>query len=351
MFQFGGNSFFRAAETLHMELSGKEYLLDRQRRHQELTHRDTPKDPIIQSLVKQAKQSQLTRRGLLLGAGGGAAALALAACSPGGATQALTPAKDVSASDKTVRWANWAMYMDEDDQGNYPTLLNFEEQTGITVTYMTDVDDNNTYYGKVKDQLALGQDIGADMITLTEWMIARLVRLGYVQDLDLANIPNIKNLAPALASPDFDPGRNKSLPWQGGFTGLCWNKEKVPEGLSTVNDLWKAEYKGRVGVLSEMRDTMGLLMLNDGVDVTGDWGTEQFNAALDILSQKIADGQIRNVKGGSYTEDLQSEDTLVTMAWSGDVTVLNAEVGYEKFGFAIPDAGGMLWTDTSVVPM
>ena len=134
----------------------------------------------------------------------------------------------MSDTEKTLVWSNWPAYIDEDDDGNYPTLVRFIEETGIDVEYKVDIDDNNTYYGAIKDQLALGQATGADTFCLTEWMVARLIRFGYVQDLDAANIPNKANLAPALLNPDFDPGRAKSLPWQNGFAGLAWNTEELP---------------------------------------------------------------------------------------------------------------------------
>lgn len=315
-----------------------------------MSSRPLPQDPIVRALVAQARRAQMTRRGLLAGAGAGASALALAACSTGGGQAKPTAASDESSTDKTLNWANWAAYIDEDDDGNYPTLVRFQEETGISVNYEVAVDDNNTYYGKVKDQLALGQDIGADTVCLTDWMVSRWIRLGYTQELDHANIPNIANLAPALQDPDFDPGRVHSLPWQGGFAGICWNVEKVPGGLASVEDLWNSELKGRVGVLSEMRDTMGLIMLQNGVDISGDWGDAEYDAAIEILDEQVANGQIRNIKGNSYLEDLKSEDTLAAICWSGDITVINAEAG-DKWQFAIPDAGGTLWNDNFLVPI
>ncbi|WP_448003994.1 ABC transporter substrate-binding protein [Agromyces bauzanensis] len=305
---------------------------------------------MIRSLIAQARQAQLNRRTLLAGAGAGASALALAACSTGGGQSKPTAAADNSATDKTLNWANWAAYIDEDDAGNYPTLVAFEEETGIKVNYEVAVDDNNTYYGKVKDQLALGQDIGADTVCLTDWMVARWIRFGYTQALDHGNIPNLANLTPSLQNVDFDPGREMSIPWQGGFAGICWNKEAVPGGLSSVSDLWNPELKGRVGVLSEMRDTMGLLMLENGVDISGEWGDDEYNEALDLLRKQVEDGQIRNIKGNSYLEDLKSEDTLAAICWSGDITVINAEAG-DKWEFLIPSGGGTLWNDNFLVPI
>ena len=312
--------------------------------------RSLPEDPLIRRLVEQARSAHVSRRSVLQGAGIGAAALGLAACSTPGATNKPSAAKDISATDKIVRWDNWALYLDVDDAGKYPTLEAFARQTGINPTYTEAVDDNNTYYGKVKDQLKLGQDIGCDTVCLTDWMVGRLIRFGYTQELDRAAMPNLKNLVPNLANVDFDPGRKMSVPWQGGFAGLAWNKDKLPGGLKSVSDLWDPSLKGRVGVLSEMRDTVGCIMQDMGVAIDGKWGDPEYGAAIDVLQKHVTDGQIRNIKGNSYKEDLQNGDTLAAIVWSGDITQMNATAG-DHWDFAIPDKGGTLWNDNFIIPI
>ena len=315
-----------------------------------MLNRPLPEDPMVRNLIKMAKKSQVSRRTFLAGTGGGAVALGLAACAP---AANITAAEDISATDKTLNWSNWTLYLDQDDDANYPTLMAFEAETGITVQYREDYDDNNTYYAKVRDQLSLGQDIGADIVTPTEWMAARWGQLGYVQELNAANIPNKANVIDSLANPDWDPGRAKSLPWQGGFAGIAYNVDEVGE-IRTVEDLWRPELKGRVVVLSEMRDTVGLLMMANGVDISTDWGADQFNAALDVLREQVASGQIRNVRGNSYKEDLVNGDALAAIGWSGDITQINYENGYddgEKWKFVFPESGATIWNDTMIVPI
>lgn len=315
-----------------------------------MLNRPLPEDPMVRNLIKMAKKSQVSRRTFLAGTGGGAVALGLAACAP---AADITAAEDISATDKTLNWSNWTLYLDQDDDANYPTLMAFEAETGIKVQYREDYDDNNTYYAKVRDQLSLGQDIGADIVTPTEWMAARWGQLGYVQELNAANIPNKANLIDSLANPDWDPGRAKSLPWQGGFAGIAYNVDEVGE-IRTVEDLWRPELKGRVVVLSEMRDTVGLLMMANGVDISTDWGADQFNAALDVLREQVASGQIRNVRGNSYKEDLVNGDALAAIGWSGDITQINYENGYddgEKWKFVFPESGATIWNDTMIVPI
>jgi spermidine/putrescine transport system substrate-binding protein len=313
-------------------------------------NRPLPNDPMIRQLVQMARKSQMSRRAFLAGSGGVALSAGLAACASG---NTLEPAEDISATDKSLNWSNWPFYIDEDDDGNYPTLLRFQEQTGISVNYMVDYDDNNTYYAKVRDQLQLGQDIGADIVVPTEWMAARWGQLGFVQELNEANVPNKANVVDSLANPDWDPGRKKSLPWQGGFAGIAYNVDKVGE-IRTIEDLWNPELKGRVVVLSEMRDTIGLLMMANGVDISSDWGADEFNNALDVLRAQVESGQVRNVRGNSYTEDLVNEDALVAIGWSGDITLINYENGYddgEKWKFVFPESGATIWNDTMVVPI
>ena len=311
-----------------------------------------PEDPYLRRLVA----AQLTRRRLLAGAGGLSLAGLLAACgtggsggtSPSGGAQAV---EDLSESEKIVNWANWTLYLDYDDTTQkYPSLEAFTAASGIDVNYSEDIDSNTGYFGKVQAQLASGKDIGQDIITVTDWMADRMIRLGFTQELNHANIPNAKNILANLQDVGFDPGRKHSLTWQSGFAGIAWNKEAVPGGLKTVADLWKPELKGRVEVLDEMRDTMGLLMMENGVNIEENWGTDEFENALDVLRKQIASGQIRQVKGNSYKEDLISGDALAVIAWSGDITQLNFEEG-DKWEFAIPEAGGTLWSDNMLVPV
>ena len=117
--------------------------------------------------------SQVSRRAVLAGLGGVAGATALAACGGGGGS---------GSSANTLRWGNWPLYLDVDDSGKrYPSLEKFTEQTKIDVKYFEDYNDNDEFFGKVQAQLKLGEDIGYDIVTPTDWMAARWIRLGYTQ--------------------------------------------------------------------------------------------------------------------------------------------------------------------------
>ena len=283
--------------------------------------------------------SHVSRRAVLAGAGAVAGAGALASCGIGGG----------SDSSNAIRWGNWPLYLDVDDSGKkYPTLEAFTKETGIDVKYFEDYNDNDEFFGKVQAQLKLGEDIGYDVVTPTDWMAARWIRLGYTQKFDAANIPNKSNILDSLASPSFDPNREQSLTWQGIMSGFGWNTEKNPKGIRTLDELFAPQNKGKIVVLSEMRDTIGIILRSQGVDlqtVTED----QFMNAVDFMAKKIADGWIRGVKGNEYAEDLTSGDATAVIGWSGDMFILKSE-NEGKFDFAIPDSGGTISGDNLMIP-
>ena len=302
-------------------------------------------------------KSALSRRRLLQAAGIGGVAIAATACGASGSdagTAAGAPsaatAADLSDTDKTANWSNWPLYLDiNDETGEYPTLKAFQDANGIAVTYTEDVNDNNEFYAKVRTQLEQGQDIGRDLVVLTDWMAALWIENGFAQTLDKAIIPNGKNLIPRLADVAFDKSRDYSLPWQSGFGGLGYNKSALKDTLgsdkmTTLDQLFDPKLKGRITVLSEMRDTMGCIMAWQGNNPS-DFTDDQFSQAIEELTKQVDSGQIRQVTGNDYIASLESGDVIAVIGWSGDLFALG-----EDFGFEIPESGGMLWTDNMLIP-
>ena len=316
-----------------------------------------PKDrsDIAMEIAAMARSS-LSRRRILQAAGLGGVALAAAACGASGAdgeasgAASAAAAEDKSDADKAANWSNWPLYIDIDDaSGKRPSLEEFQKTTGIAVTYTEDINDNNEFFAKVRTQLEQGQPIGRDIVTLTDWMAALWIQNGFVQKLDKAQIPNAKNLIPKLQSVAFDPQRDYSLPWQSGFGALGWNKAKLKEAIGTdtmtsVDQLWDPALKGRISVLSEMRDTMGVLIAWQGNDPTN-FTEDQYNQAIEALQKQVDSGQIRQVSGNDYAGALESGDVIAVIGWSGDMIQLG-----EEFGVGLPETGGTLWTDNMLIP-
>lgn len=300
-------------------------------------------DPIVQELVRRARAAQFNRRQLLRGTAIGAAILgagSLASCAgpsgPGG----------------TVRWANWTYYLDYDEAtGDWPSLNEFMEQSNIKVEYFEDIDDNKTFIAKIKDQLKLEQDTGYDVFVPSDTTTVRLVEQDQLIKFDRSLMPNVADqMIDMVQHASFDPDRTWSVPYQAGMTGLVYNTQRYPKGIREVSDLWAPDLKGKVNLLTEQDDTLALIMLEQGVDIEGDWGDDEFEAALAVAKEHIDSGQVATVKGNSYTQDLEQENVWAGMCWSGDIAILNEEAGEEIWKFVVPESGASVFTDSFAMP-
>lgn len=312
----------------------------------------TDVDPDVLRSLRQL----LSRRSVLRSAGAAGLLAAggplLAACGTEGATKTeadQAAVTDLSDKDKTLNFSNWPLYIDvdENDEKVHPTLDQFKAQTGITVNYVEDINDNDQFFGKVRADLAAGNDIKRDIMVLTDWMAARLIRLKWVQKIDEANVPNKDNIQPSLTEIEFDAQRQYSLPWAGIMAGIAYNEDYTAPVTSITEMLTRTNLKGKVTMLTEMRDTMGLILLDNGADPAS--VTEaQFDEALATLEAAVKSGQIRRFTGNDYTQDLASGNVAACVAWSGDVVQLQAD--NPKIKFVTPEAGATRASDNMMIP-
>jgi spermidine/putrescine transport system substrate-binding protein len=301
----------------------------------------------------------ITRRDLLERAALGGAALTipgfLAACGGSGgiegsgsatATGAAGPTDTTLA--QTLRMSNWPLYIDIDEKTKKrPTLDQFTSDTGVKVDYVEDVNDNDEWFGKNRAALSQGKAVDRDITVLTDWMAGRMVRLGYVEKLNKDAIPNMANLVETLASPSFDPNREYTLPWQSGMTGIGYDPNKAGEITSIQQLLEDPKLKGKVTFLTEMPDSMGLTLQLDGADPSK-FTQAQFDKAIGRLQKAVDSGQIRQFTGNDYSGMLAKGDIWACVAWSGDMVQLQLDNPTLKF--AIPESGGMIWTDNMMIP-
>jgi spermidine/putrescine transport system substrate-binding protein len=277
-----------------------------------------------------------------------AATVALAACGGGdevgGASDNPTEVAKTGPVKGELGISTWVGYIDK-GEGN--TIDEFEAKyPGTTVNYVEDVNDNNDFFGKVQPQLDSGQSGGRSIIVVTDWMAKQMHDLGYLQEINLADMPNVEaNLRDDLRSPPFDPERSFSVPWQSGLAGLIVNKRLAPD-VRSVNDLFDPKYKGKVTVLTEMRDTIPVMLLADGIDLA-DATTQDWLDEIDRLKEASQSGQLRRFTGNDYIQDLTNENVVAAIAWSGDIGLIdnpNAE-------FRMPTEGCTLWSDNAVIPV
>ena len=291
---------------------------------------------------------RMTRRELVQRGAAGVTILSLpgllAACGGGGGGGGGGEVADV------LRFSNWPLYIDFDEKTKkHPSLDEFTTKTGIKVDYFEDINDNAQYFGKIQGPLSQGRGIDRDIVVLTDnsRFPGLMISKGWAQELDKDLIPNFSNLVAAQESPPFDPDRKYSLPWQSGMTGIAWNEDVTGPVTSIQQLLEDPKLKGKVTMLMEMADSMGLVMLQNGDDpenVTD----ETFDKAISTVQTAVDNGHIRRFTGNDYAQPLTNGDIAAAVAWSGDVVQLLAS--NSKLKWAIPESGGMIWTDNMLIP-
>jgi spermidine/putrescine transport system substrate-binding protein len=279
---------------------------------------------------------------------------------PGSSAEPVTSGGEASPSASAVgggepeaelQFANWPLYIDQDDEGNSPTIQQFEEATGVDVTYTEGIEDNNSFFGTIQPALAAGDDTGYDIIVMTDWMIGNLARLGYLEPIDVErDVSNfVENADPIYLERSYDPGNQYSVPWQSGITGIGYNPALVDEEITSLAQLLDPEliekYCGQIGMFVDARDALSFGLLYNGV-VPAESTEEDVEAAQQVLLDQAP--CVRDYYGNEYAQGLADGSLAITMAWSGDVFQLQFD--NPELQFVVPEEGAILWTDNMAIP-
>ncbi len=309
---------------------------------------DRKREAEIRSILNAAATRRQFMNHSALVAGGlafGGSFLAGCGKEPGSAAPAGAPAAaaatKAAAPQGPLRISNWPLYIDE------KTVPDFQAATGIQVNYSEDINDNNEFFAKIDEPLKRGQSIDRDIIILTDWMAGRLIELGYCAPFDETLFPNRANLVASLRDVSFDPGRKFSVPWVSGMSGIAYNPKKTGRELDSVEDLFDPKFKGQVTMLTEMRDTLGLLLLGMGKDPAA-VTLDDAKAAVARIKKAREAGQIRAFTGNEYAADLAAGNIAVAIAWSGDIQGLAAD--NPDLRWIAPKEGAMLYSDNMMIP-
>jgi spermidine/putrescine transport system substrate-binding protein len=275
-------------------------------------------------------------------------ALGLAACGGGGGGiggSGETEAPKVKAEGKpsgSLTISNWPLYI---DKGTVPA---FEKATGVSVKYIEDINSNEEFFNKMRPLLEQGESGGRSIFVLADYQVVKMHKLGYLQEFDKSALPEVeKNLVASLRSPQFDPNRDWTVPWQSGMTGIIVNKETAPD-VHSICDLFNPKYKGKVDFLNEVREAVPLVMKCEGVDpneaTEADW-----MKAIEKIKGAAESGQIRRFTGNDYQNDLTSGNVVAVMGWSGDAVQLQED--NPNLEWRMPTEGCMLWSEDMVIPV
>jgi spermidine/putrescine transport system substrate-binding protein len=291
---------------------------------------------------------ELSRRVFLQGSTMAGVAAFLAAC--GGGSSATPSEGEITGP---LNFANWPAYIDlTEDESSSPTLTDFEAKHNIEVNYQEEIEANEDFYATIAPQLGSGLDTGWDIIVLTDYMAARVVRAGWIEEISADATPTAHaNVRDELKGLDWDPDMKLHFPWQSGATGIGYNVASTGRDLAKVEDVFDPAFKGKATLLSGYPDTFSLvgLMLKargDIANLPADMTYEDAQKVHDFLKPYVDDGHIRAFTGNEYLQDFGSGDTWVAFVWSGDL----ASSGGEDDRFVFPEEGSIIWTDNMLIP-
>ena len=298
---------------------------------------------------KQVSRRRFLGRGAATALMAGGLAQVLAACGIDGT--AARNLSDLQREAATVRhprtelgdwtFSNWPLYIDKS------VIKEFNSKYGGHCKYVEEINDNNEFYGKVRQQLAAGVPIGRDIVTLTDYMASRWVRFGYVTPIDKANVPNGRRLVRNLRTISYDPRRDFTLPWQSGAIGIGYDIAQTGREVTSLRELFDPRWKGRVTMFSEPYDSAGSVLLMEGVDASRAT-LDQMLGAIERIGKANDDGQFRRFTGNDYTTDLTKGNIALALAYSGDLVQLQSD--NPNMRFAYPEEGAMLFTDNMMMP-
>ncbi len=322
------------------------------------TRNDGTGGGIDPALWRGLTQPRLSRRQALGVAGGGlAAGLFLDAAAASGAT--LPNAKVGTPSwwkkqklHHTVNFANWPLYIDT-RKGKSLSLDHFTKTTKIKVNYFTVIDDNTSFYAKIRPSLAAQQYTGYDIVVMTNNNppLGYLIELGWLIPLDHSMMPNFNKYAgPLVKNPAWDRGNKYTMAWQSGWTSVAYNSKQVKNPGDSVQLLFNKKYAGRIGMLSDPFElgSVGLLALGiePATSTEKDWAK-----AAKLLQKQKSDGLVASYYDESYIQHLKNGDIWVSQAYSGDIYQANLSNKYKDLVLMIPKEGLMMWTDNMCIPL
>ncbi len=235
-------------------------------------------------------------------------------------------------TEKVLNFYNWSEYIEPE------IFALFEEETGIKVVEDT--------FGSNEDLLAKlqGGATGYDVIVPSDYMVATMVELGMLAELDHGRLENFGNLDPTFTDPPYDPGLAHCVPYFWGTTGIGFNWNDWDEEPASWEYLFSpenaAQFEGRISMLDDMREALGaaLIYLDYSPNTTNEAELEEAKNLILAIKPYIA-----AFDSDTYEDNMVTGDISLVHGWSGDV--FTAQVEDENIDYIIPDEGAVMWTD------
>ncbi|MDX2081218.1 MAG: spermidine/putrescine ABC transporter substrate-binding protein [Terrimicrobiaceae bacterium] len=255
-----------------------------------------------------------------------------------GTAPAATPAAEAASpgtTDESKRLSIfcWSEYIPQS------VIDKFAAETGINVSVEN--------YASNEEMLAklLAGGGNYDIIQPSEYVVGALIKEGLLEPIDLAQIPNIKNVDPKFLNMSFDPGNRFSIPFMAGTVGIVVNTDVVKDEIKGFRDVFQEKYKGQIVVLDDAREIVTWAFFAEGLPIN-DMSDENLEKVRPLLSQWLP--LIKVFDSDSPKTALLNGDVSIGVVWGGEGAILLNED--PKFKWIVPAEGTHLFVDSLAVP-
>lgn len=236
---------------------------------------------------------------------------------------------------------NWGQYISDGSDGYIDVNAAFTEATGIEVNYMT-YDSNETLYSKLKTGGS-----AYDVIIPSDYMVARLIKEGLLEELNFDNIPNYKYIDEAYKNTDYDPNNKYSVPYTWGSVGVIYNTKYVSEDdIGSWDLLWNEKYKGKILMFDNPRDAFGIAELYLGYSLNTESAAHLKEAADLLLKQRPL---VQSYVMDQIFSKMEREEAWIAPYYAGDFLTMQQE--NENLSFYYPEEGFNLFIDAMCIPV
>ena len=227
----------------------------------------------------------------------------------------------------------WADYIKPD------LIQRFESEHACRVVIDT-FDSNEAMFAKMKAGAA-----GYDLVTPSSYMVSVMYSQGLLQPLDASLIPNRRNVDPAYLKIALDPGMHHSVPYMLTNSGFAYLSGRVKDPVPSWKMFDRADLKGRMTMLNDMRETIGAALKSLGYSLnTTD--EQQLAQARDVVLRWKKN--LAKFENEEYKTGVASGEFLLVHGYSGDILQVRKE--NPDVTFVIPQEGTSVSCDDLVIP-
>lgn len=218
-------------------------------------------------------------------------------------------------------------------------LDGFEEETGIKVNY-----DAYSSNEELLAKLQAGAS-GYDVIIPSDYIVTIMAAQGMLEELDLNEMPNIKNIGDEFKDLVFDPGNKYTVPYQWGTSCLVVDTSKVTQPITSWRDLWDPQFAGKVVLLDDQREVLGMVLAVLGYD-NNSTDLAQLEEAQAMFNELMPN--VRLFDSDSPKTALLAGEVWIGQTWNGEAAIAHMENSAIEYVF--PEEGCNMWYDNLAIP-